>query len=148
MIEQLQKFTDEIEKTEPPGLTVERVQEIQRKPENEWTDEERAYMEAGAKWAAEAMTAIVQLISPVMERVIVAMSDLGERIRSEWLSADSAPSDEYRYTEGLPGISGRCWADVWIDDDAEYVVCNQAAVNELGTCAEHQLGGSTPAPLA
>lgn len=64
-----------------------------------------------------------------MEPLSVALSELLE---------DDMP-DAYRHVEGLPGLSTTCWADVWDDTANDYVACGGPVVNDLGTCATHNL---------
>lgn len=63
-----------------------------------------------------------------------------------WPSRPSVPSDQddedsdeftVRF-EGLPGLATKCWADVWDDEEDDYVACNEDPVSELGVCEDHQ----------
>lgn len=119
---------------------------IRNTPEEEWTETERQFMADGVKWAVEAMAVLIKALEPVAEALVGAFVAIGRAIvqaaeqqASTRLPESSTWPDAYRHVEGLPGVSDRCWADVWIDSIGDYRVCNAEAVNKLGTCKEHKL---------
>lgn len=161
-----QRIPNDPDPDEAPGvLTLRRVEAIKAKPIEQWTDAERQYMASGVEWAAEFCRGFAEAVRPAMEMFIQGMSEIGRQLSermptitvalndivdaeivedNEWLPTDTAPSDQFRHIDGLPGISERCWADVWIEvpnhpDLSDYAPCNAPAANDLGTCADHQL---------
>lgn len=136
----------------PRAITADRVRAIRLKPPGEWTDDEREYMAAGLEWALEVVGSIPDRLRVVWEQILEAITEIGQVCSSilnhleidldpgpGWPSPNQSSFDDYRDMPGIPGVSERCWADVWDGDLDNYTVCNAEAVTDIGLCEEHKL---------
>lgn len=141
------------------AATMDLVQAINAKPQDEWTDAERAFMAAGVEWASSTVDALIEAFEAPAAAFAAAMIGVGQaasfavpRITSVFVSMGELMSDDtttepeaalefdqFRHVSGLPGVSDRCWADVWDEEEEDYVACNAEATNDLGTCDDHRL---------
>lgn len=122
-----------------------------------WTELERDRI-AGTYWAmADVIRETSQALAPHIQSALLGISEMLratparldlEPIRVDlsgvfdadgWEDSMSAPEDLYAHVhDGLPGLSARCWKDVWQEIPGRYVPCNAGDVSDLGLCESHQ----------